>query len=103
MKSNIKSKDYQNFLDDLKGYYQENEQKEEENIPVGTRIRQIRQMQGVDSATLAKNAGIDKKYLAEFMVFCRPDYYTLLTKNDLEFGYYIQQQYKVFLQLKKLQ
>ncbi len=47
--------------------------------------------------------GIDKKYLAEFMVFCRPDYYTLLTKNDLEFGYYIQQQYKVFLQLKKLQ
>jgi transcriptional regulator with XRE-family HTH domain len=65
MKSNIKSNDYQNFLDDLKGYYQENEQKEEENIPVGTRIRQIRQMQGVDSATLAKNAGIDHKYLED--------------------------------------
>jgi hypothetical protein len=41
MKSNIKSKDYQNFLDDLKGYYRKMSKKEEENIPVGTRIRQI--------------------------------------------------------------
>lgn len=46
--------------------------------------------------------GIDKKYLSAFMLYCRPDYYTLLSKNDLEFGYYIQQRYKTFMQDKLL-
>ncbi len=44
--------------------------------------------------------GIDKKYLMNFMEYCRPEYYFLLSKNDLEFGYYIQQQYKIYLQNK---
>ncbi|MFZ1798399.1 MAG: hypothetical protein WAU24_00910 [Chitinophagaceae bacterium] len=44
--------------------------------------------------------GIDKKYLLDFMQYCRPDYYLLLSKNDLEFGYYIQQRYKEYLQNK---
>ncbi|MEO7210590.1 MAG: hypothetical protein ABIY35_06585 [Chitinophagaceae bacterium] len=44
--------------------------------------------------------GIDKKYLLDFMEFSRPEYYLLLSKNDIEFGYYIQQQYKLYLKTK---
>ena len=50
--------------------------------------------------TVEDLTGIDKKYLVDFMKYCRPEYYFLLTKNDLEFGYYIQQQYKIYLQNK---
>lgn len=64
MKSNVKSKDYQDFLDDLKGYYEKHDQKEE-NIPVGTRIRKIREIQGMDIESLASIAGIDAKYLQD--------------------------------------
>lgn len=47
--------------------------------------------------------GIDKKYLSGFMDYCRPEYYLLLSMNDLEFGFYIQQQYKTYLQSKNKQ
>lgn len=44
--------------------------------------------------------GINNKDLLDFMEYCRPEYYFLLTKNDLEFGYYIQQEYKMYVQNK---
>jgi len=46
--------------------------------------------------------GIDKKYLLDFMTFARPEYYFLLSKNDLEFGYYLQQQYKIYIKNKQI-
>lgn len=47
--------------------------------------------------------GINKKYLFDFMEYCRPEYYLLLSMNDLEFGSYIQQQYKIYMQKKGYQ
>lgn len=64
MKSNVKSKDYQDFLDDLKGYY-DTQNKKEEHLAVGTRIQKIREIQGLGIEQLAQMAGIDAKYLQD--------------------------------------
>ncbi len=64
MKSNVKSKDYQDFLDDLKNYYDKHD-KEEENLSVGTRIQKIREIQGLGIEQLAQMTGIDAKYLQD--------------------------------------
>jgi transcriptional regulator with XRE-family HTH domain len=64
MKSNVQSTDYQNYLDDLKGYYGGQEQHEERR-PVGERVRSLREMQGMDAGKLADSAGIDRNYLLD--------------------------------------
>ncbi len=64
MRTNIKSRDYQEFLEDLNGYYQ-NQEGEQDSRPIGERIKSIREMQGLPLETLAKLSGIDEGYLGE--------------------------------------
>lgn len=52
--------------------------------------RLVRQLTGVDSANIDV-----------FMQQYRPSYEMLLTLNDLELGYYIEQSYKNFLQMQR--
>jgi transcriptional regulator with XRE-family HTH domain len=64
MKTNVQSKDYQSFLDDLTGYYQE-ENQSGEKLFVGDRLRGIREIQGLPLERLAKLSGLDEKHLAD--------------------------------------
>jgi transcriptional regulator with XRE-family HTH domain len=64
MKTQVRSEDYQNFLDDLTGYYRDQE-KGEEKTYIGERLKKIRELQGVSLEKLAKIAGVDEKFLRE--------------------------------------
>ncbi len=48
-----------------------------------------------------KLTSLKGKELDSFMQICRPSYELLQTMNDLEFGYYIQQYYKIYEHNKK--
>ena len=62
MRSHVKSEDYQNFLDDLNGYYQEQEKGEEKKF-IGERLKSIRELQGISIEKLAKIAGVREDLL----------------------------------------
>ncbi len=64
MKTRVKSDDYQNFLNDLSGYYQDQESAEEKTF-IGERLKRIREMQGVSVEKLAKISDIDETYLRD--------------------------------------
>ncbi|MCX7679801.1 MAG: XRE family transcriptional regulator [Spirochaetes bacterium] len=66
MKSNVQSVEYNNYLEDLKGYYgnQEREGKGE-HYRVGERIKKLREMQGMERSKLARIAGISENYLKD--------------------------------------
>jgi transcriptional regulator with XRE-family HTH domain len=64
MKTNFQSRDYQEFLEDLSGYYQE-ENQAEEKLYIGDRLRGIREMQGLSLDKLARLSGIEEARLAE--------------------------------------
>ena len=59
MKSNVKSEEYNDFLNELSGYYPD-PSKQEEKVPVGERLRKIREMEGLSIEQLAKNSGFDE-------------------------------------------
>ena len=44
---------------------------------------------------------LEEKELIDFMNFYRPSYEEVLSMNDLELGYYIEQCYKNYMFLKK--
>jgi len=78
MRTNVKSKDYQDFLDDLNGYYQDQE-KGEDRRSVGERLKHVREMEGLSLERLSKISGIAEGYLADiesFKVF--PDLGTII-------------------------
>ena len=78
MKTNIHSRDFQNFLDDLNGYYQDQEKKEDRKS-VGERLKYLREMEGLSIEKLSKISGIEAGYLADienFRVF--PDLGTII-------------------------
>ncbi|PKL37756.1 MAG: XRE family transcriptional regulator [Spirochaetae bacterium HGW-Spirochaetae-1] len=58
MKSKVKSAEYDDFLHDLSGYYQGME-KDEERVPLGKRLKELRELQGMKPEELARMAGID--------------------------------------------
>lgn len=64
MRTQVKSEEYQNYLDDLAGYYGQQEKSEEKTF-IGERLKRIREMQGISLEKLAKLAGVDERYLRE--------------------------------------
>lgn len=64
MRSQVKSDEYQNFLDDLTGYYQ-GQEKAEEKTYIGERLRKIRELQGVTQEKLARLAGVEEPLLRD--------------------------------------
>lgn len=78
MRTNVKSRDFQNFIEDLNGYYQDQEKKED-NKSVGERLKHIREMQGLTLDRLSKISGIDEGYLADVESFkVYPDLGTII-------------------------
>ena len=78
MKSNVKGKGYSDFLDDLSGFYHDKEEAKEKK-PVGIRLKEIREMQGLSIEELAHNSGFEKKRIemidtsASFFILFFPD------------------------------
>ncbi|MBP7604286.1 MAG: helix-turn-helix transcriptional regulator [Spirochaetes bacterium] len=64
MRTQVKSEDYQNYLDDLTGYYSQQEKAEEKTF-IGERLKKIREMQGISLEKLARLAGVEERYLRE--------------------------------------
>ena len=64
MRTQVKSEDYQNFLDDLTGYYQSQE-KADDIKPIGERLKKFRELQGISVERLAKISGVDAGLLRQ--------------------------------------
>ncbi len=64
MRTQVTSEEYNNFLDDLSGYYQQQEKREDAGF-IGERLKKIRELQGISLEKLAKIAGVDERYLRE--------------------------------------
>jgi len=59
MKVMSDSKEYEEYFDEVQGYYQEQEKKE--NItPIGKRLKELREMQDMTLEQFSKTSGIDK-------------------------------------------
>jgi len=61
MKSKNDTSEYDKFLHDLSGFYNSNEEKE--TAPIGKRLKEIRELEGMDINTLSGITGIDKNKL----------------------------------------
>lgn len=64
MRSHVKSEDYQNFLDDLSGYYQPQEKADDKAL-IGERLKKFRELQGITVERLAKISGVDVDFLRQ--------------------------------------
>jgi quercetin dioxygenase-like cupin family protein len=64
MKVMSDSKEYEEYFDEVQGYYQEQEKKE--NItPIGTRLKKLREMQDMSLEQFSKISGIDKEKIKD--------------------------------------
>ncbi|HDP80188.1 MAG TPA: cupin domain-containing protein [Spirochaetes bacterium] len=64
MKTRLNSKDYEDFLNDLDGYYQK-PSGDEKQILIGERLKKIREIQGMTLERLAQKAGVDGDLLRD--------------------------------------
>jgi transcriptional regulator with XRE-family HTH domain len=64
MRTQVKSKDYQDFIDDLSGYYGEPDGGEEK-LQMGERLKKLREIQSLSTDKLAKLTGVTEKYLKD--------------------------------------
>jgi len=59
MKVMSDSKEYKEYFDEVQGYYQEQEKKED-IAPIGKRLKELREMQDMSLEQFSKTSGIDK-------------------------------------------
>jgi len=59
MKVMSESKEYKEYFDEVQGYYQD-EEKKEEITPIGKRLKELREMQNMSLEQFSKISGIDK-------------------------------------------
>jgi mannose-6-phosphate isomerase-like protein (cupin superfamily)/DNA-binding transcriptional regulator YiaG len=59
MKVMSESKEYKEYFDEVQGYYQD-EEKKEDITPVGKRLKELREMQDMSLEQFSKISGIDK-------------------------------------------
>lgn len=64
MKTRLESRDYEDFLNDLDGYYQDTTSGEKK-ILIGERLKKIRELQGMTLERLAMKAGVSESFLKE--------------------------------------
>jgi mannose-6-phosphate isomerase-like protein (cupin superfamily) len=64
MKVMSESKEYKEYFDEVQGYYQDQEKKED-ITPIGKRLKELRKMQDISLEQFSKISGIDKNKLKD--------------------------------------